>query len=52
MELHGRRWQIAQGKPLLNQEGQAELQVLRDNLATHTALRETYDAVESAEETT
>ncbi|MBE0404047.1 MULTISPECIES: hypothetical protein [Halomonas] len=41
MELHGRRWQIAQGKPLLNQEGQAELQVLRDHLAAHTALRQT-----------
>lgn len=39
MELYGRRWQIAQGKPLLNQEGHAELQALRDHLAAHTALR-------------
>ncbi|RUR40924.1 hypothetical protein [Vreelandella populi] len=40
MDLHGRRWQVAQGKPLLNAEGQAELQVLRDHLAAHTALRQ------------
>lgn len=41
MDAHGRRWQIAQGKPLLNQEGHAELSVLRDHLAAHTALRQT-----------
>lgn len=40
MDQHGRRWQIAQGKPLLNAEGQEELQVLRDHLAAHTALRQ------------
>ncbi|WP_447045651.1 hypothetical protein [Vreelandella sp. H-I2] len=40
MEQHGRRWMIAQGKPLLNEEGQAELQALRDHLAAHTALRQ------------
>ncbi|AQU82874.1 MAG: hypothetical protein JJT87_00245 [Halomonas sp.] len=40
MDIHGRRWQIAQGKPLLNQEGHAELTVLRDHLAAHTALRQ------------
>lgn len=40
MDTHGRRWQIAQGKSLLNQEGHAELTVLRDHLAAHTALRE------------
>lgn len=40
MELHGRRWLIAQGKPLLNHEGQAELQALRDHLAAHTALHQ------------
>ncbi|WP_346797770.1 hypothetical protein R5M92_03105 [Halomonas sp. Bachu 37] len=39
METHGRHWQIAQGKPLLNADGQAELQALRDHLAAHTALR-------------
>ncbi|TVP42730.1 MAG: hypothetical protein EA345_18360 [Halomonas sp.] len=40
MEEHGRRWQIAQGKPLLNEEGQAELKALRDHLFAHTALRQ------------
>ncbi|WP_249977664.1 hypothetical protein [Vreelandella olivaria] len=40
MDLHGRRWQIAHGKPLLNQEGHAELKILRDHLAAHTALRQ------------
>lgn len=40
MDEHGRRWQIAQGKPLLNREGQEELKILRDHLAAHTALRE------------
>ena len=40
MDTHGRRWQIAQGKPLLNQEGYAELKALRDHLAAHTALRQ------------
>lgn len=40
MDQHGRRWLIAQGKPLLNQEGQAELKVLRDHLSAHTALRQ------------
>lgn len=39
METHGRHWQIAQGKSLLNAEGKAELQALRDHLAAHTALR-------------
>ncbi|GAA3907221.1 hypothetical protein GCM10022228_16880 [Halomonas cibimaris] len=39
MEEHGRRWQIAQGKPLLNATGQAELQALRDHLAAHQRLR-------------
>lgn len=38
MEEHGRRWQIAQGKPLLDTTGQAELKALRDHLAAHTAL--------------
>lgn len=38
MDQHGRHWQIAQGKPLLNDEGQAELKALRDHLAAHTAL--------------
>lgn len=40
MEQHGRRWMIAQGKPLLNQEGQEELKALRDHLSAHTALRQ------------
>ncbi|WP_252109731.1 MULTISPECIES: hypothetical protein [unclassified Halomonas] len=40
MEEYGRRWQIAQGKPLLNAAGQQELQALRDHLAAHTALRQ------------
>ena len=40
MEQHGRRWMLAQGKPLLSQEGQAELQALRDHLHAHTALRQ------------
>nr|WP_298059274.1 hypothetical protein [uncultured Halomonas sp.] len=40
MEQHGRHWLIAQGKPLLNQEGQAELKALRDHLSAHTALRQ------------
>ena len=40
MELHGRRWMIAQGKPLLSQEGQEELKALRDHLSAHTALRQ------------
>ncbi|MCL5427201.1 MAG: hypothetical protein M1154_16575 [Gammaproteobacteria bacterium] len=40
MDQHGRRWLIAQGKPLLNQEGQAELKALRDHLSAHTALRQ------------
>ncbi|WP_447555956.1 hypothetical protein [Vreelandella sp. EE22] len=39
MEQYGRRWQIAQGKPLLNPVGQEELKALRDHLAAHTALR-------------
>lgn len=38
MDQHGRRWQLAQGKPLLNAEGQAELKALRDHLAAHTEL--------------
>lgn len=40
MEEHGRRWQIAQGKPLLNTRGQSELQALRDHLAARMALRQ------------
>ena len=40
MERHGRRWQIAQGKPLLDETGRAELRALRDHLAAHTALRQ------------
>jgi hypothetical protein len=40
MEQHGRRWMIAQGKPLLSQEGQEELKALRDHLSAHTALRQ------------
>ncbi|GGW25167.1 hypothetical protein [Vreelandella hamiltonii] len=40
MDSHGRRWQIAQGKPLLNATGQEELQALRDHLVAHTALRQ------------
>ncbi|CAM4146587.1 hypothetical protein VRRI112168_15865 [Vreelandella rituensis] len=42
METHGRHWRVAQGKPLLDQEGQAELKGLRDHLAAHTSLREQY----------
>jgi len=41
MDQHGRHWQIAQGKPLLDKEGQMELKALRDHLAAHTALRQT-----------
>lgn len=40
MDTYGHRWQLAQGKSLLNPEGHAELTVLRDHLAAHTALRE------------
>lgn len=40
MEQHGRRWLIAQGKPLLTQEGQEELKALRDHLSAHTNLRQ------------
>ncbi|SHL87396.1 hypothetical protein [Vreelandella subglaciescola] len=40
MEEHGRRWQIAQGKPLLDTRGQSELQALRDHLAARMALRQ------------
>lgn len=40
MDIHGRHWQIARSKPLLNQEGCAELKALRDHLAAHTALRQ------------
>lgn len=39
MDQHGRRWQIARGKPLLSATGQLELKALRDHLAAHTALR-------------
>lgn len=39
MDQHGRHWQLAQGKSLLDKEGKAELQALRDHLAAHTALR-------------
>ncbi|MDN6180582.1 MAG: hypothetical protein L0I84_06195 [Halomonas subglaciescola] len=39
MEEHGRRWQIAQGKPLLNAHGHSELQALRDHLSARMALR-------------
>jgi hypothetical protein len=40
MEEHGRRWQIAQGKPLLNTRGQSELQALRNHLSARMALRQ------------
>jgi hypothetical protein len=39
MDEHGRRWQVAQGKPLLDTTGQEELAALRDHLAAHTRLQ-------------
>ena len=41
MDQHGRHWQVAQGKSLLDKEGQIVLKALRDHLAAHTALRQT-----------
>ncbi|WNK19184.1 hypothetical protein P1P91_09885 [Halomonas piscis] len=38
MEEHGRHWQLAQGKPLLNATGQKELRALRDHLSARMAL--------------
>lgn len=40
MDRYGRHWQVARGKPLLNAKGHAELKVLRDHLAAHSALRQ------------
>ncbi|MGQ4880453.1 hypothetical protein ACOJCM_17975 [Billgrantia sp. LNSP4103-1] len=40
MQEHGRPWQVAQGKPLLDKAGRAELTALRDHLASHHRLRE------------
>ncbi|MCC5882359.1 MAG: hypothetical protein JJU25_06965 [Halomonas sp.] len=40
MQEHGRPWQLAQGKPLLDKAGQEELKVLRDHLASRQRLRE------------
>ncbi|MFG6667562.1 hypothetical protein ACGK9R_10675 [Halomonas sp. HNIBRBA4712] len=40
MDEYGRRWKLAQGKPLLSDAGQQELKALRDHLAARTALRE------------
>ena len=39
MDDHGRHGRVARGKPLLDDEGHAELSVLRDHLAARTALR-------------
>ncbi|MCE8052427.1 hypothetical protein HOP61_14095 [Halomonas daqingensis] len=40
MQEHGRPWQVAQGKPLLDKTGHAELAALRNHLAAHQRLRE------------
>lgn len=40
MEEHGRPWQAAQGGSLFSRSGREDLQVLRDHLASRTALRE------------
>ncbi|KAA0014150.1 hypothetical protein F0A17_00290 [Billgrantia pellis] len=40
MQEHGRHWQIAQGKPLLNDAGRKELAALRDHLEAHHRLRQ------------
>ncbi|WP_017430105.1 hypothetical protein [Vreelandella jeotgali] len=42
MEENGRRWQLAQGKPLLNTHGQSELRALRDHLSARMALRHSH----------
>ncbi|MDR5867722.1 hypothetical protein [Halomonas koreensis] len=39
MDEHGRHGRVARGKPLLDDEGQAELAALRDHLAARTELR-------------
>ncbi|WP_111414674.1 hypothetical protein [Billgrantia lactosivorans] len=39
MQEHGRHWQVAQGKPLLDKTGHAELTALRNHLAAHHRLR-------------
>ncbi|MGR4067590.1 hypothetical protein OCT51_14505 [Halomonas sp. LR3S48] len=40
MQEHGRPWQVAQGKPLLDKVGRDELAALRSHLASHQRLRE------------
>ena len=40
MQEHGRPWQIAQGKPLLDKTGREELAALRQHLASHQHFRE------------
>lgn len=40
MQEHGRPWQAAQGKPLLDRTGHAELAALRQHLMAHHRLRE------------
>jgi hypothetical protein len=40
MQEHGRPWQVAQGKPLLDKTGREELAALRNHLASHQRLRE------------
>ncbi len=39
MDEHGRHGRVARGKPLLDDEGHADLAALRDHLAARTALR-------------
>ncbi|MBA2780008.1 hypothetical protein [Billgrantia kenyensis] len=40
MQEHGRPWQVAQGKSLLDKTGREELAALRNHLASHQRLRE------------
>lgn len=40
MQEHGRPWQVALGKPLLDRTGHEELTALRHHLASHLHLRE------------
>jgi hypothetical protein len=40
MQEHGRPWQVAQGKPLLDKAGREELTALRNHLASHQRLRQ------------
>ncbi|XKE46593.1 hypothetical protein LG302_05485 [Halomonas organivorans] len=39
MDEHGRHGRVARGRPLLDDEGQAELSALRDHLAARTEIR-------------